>query len=222
MTWLQCSGKEWTRTRGSVFRILESVEDILKTLESNILRKLREDELNELEAQGTGEDCIILREVAWRGCFGGFWKRDIHRMEGSKCGSPPSWFERDQFRTLLVQSNPSAEIWRIAGSHAAPYHFGLEVDSGPLLCNQTMAQNRLLCPCEPSPFKIHSSISQGRFFSQDGIVLRQLPRKSLLFRITSSTRLFSICLANLFSHCNFFFWRTNCFFLSPLPNDRSL
>ena len=95
--------------------------------------------------------------------FGGFWKRDIHRMEGSKCGSPPSWFERDQFRTLLVQSNPSAEIWRIAGSHAAPYHFGLEVDSGPLLCNQTMAQNRLLCPCEPSPFKIHSSISQGRF-----------------------------------------------------------
>jgi hypothetical protein len=71
----------WTRTRGSVFRILESVEDILKTLESDALRKLRGDELNELEAQGIGEDLyIILREIARRVLFGGFWKRDLHRM----------------------------------------------------------------------------------------------------------------------------------------------
>ena len=78
----------WTRTRGSVLRILESVEDILKTLESNALRKSREDELNELEAQGIGEDLyIILREIAWRVFLGGIWKRDLHRMAGSKCGS---------------------------------------------------------------------------------------------------------------------------------------
>jgi hypothetical protein len=49
------------------------VEDILKTSESNVLRKLREDGINELEAQGIGEDLyIILREVAWRVLFGGF------------------------------------------------------------------------------------------------------------------------------------------------------
>ena len=79
----------WTRTRGSVLRILESVEDILKTLESNALRKSREDELNELEAQGIGEDLyIILREIAWRVFLGGIWKRDLHRMAGSKCGLP--------------------------------------------------------------------------------------------------------------------------------------
>jgi hypothetical protein len=46
------------------------VEDILKTLESDALRKLREDELNELEAQGIGEDLyIILREIARRVFF---------------------------------------------------------------------------------------------------------------------------------------------------------
>jgi hypothetical protein len=117
----------WTRTRGSVFRILESVEDILKTLESDALRKLREDELNELEAQGIGEDLyIILREIARRVLFGGFWKRDLRRMEGSKCGSPPSWFERDQFRTLIVQSNHRLKIGSYFPANPPPSKYILQ------------------------------------------------------------------------------------------------
>jgi hypothetical protein len=143
-------------------------------------------------------------------------------MEGSKCGSPPSWFERNQFRTLIVQSNPSAEIWRIAGSHAAPYHFGLEVDSGPLLCNQTMGS-------KSAPMALRALPLQNTFFNLSRQILlarwhclATTPSQIFALSYTFFTRLFSIRLANLFAHCNFFFWRTNCFFLSPLPNDRSL
>jgi hypothetical protein len=50
--------------------------------------------------------------------------KSILRMEGSKCGSPPSWFEGDRFRPLIVQSNHWLKIWRIAGSNEAPHHFG--------------------------------------------------------------------------------------------------
>jgi hypothetical protein len=35
--------------------------------------------------------------------------------------------------------DPSAEIWRIVGSNAAPHYIDLRgIDSGPSLCNQTM------------------------------------------------------------------------------------
>jgi hypothetical protein len=59
------------------------VEDIFKTLESNVLRKLREDELNELEAQGIGEDLYtILREVAWRVFLAGFGSETFIKWRG--------------------------------------------------------------------------------------------------------------------------------------------
>jgi hypothetical protein len=44
--------------------------------------------------------------------------KSILRTEGSKCGSPPSWFEGDRFRPLIVQSNHGLKI----GSYAPVGH----------------------------------------------------------------------------------------------------
>jgi len=100
----------------------------------------------------------------------------------------------------------------------APHHLGLKgTNLGPSLCNQTMGSKSALMSLRTLPLKIYSSISQGRFFSQDGIVSRQLPRKSLLFRIPSSTRLCFIRLANLFVHCNSSFGGLVVSFYRPLP-----
>jgi hypothetical protein len=49
---------------------------------------------------------------------GADFAKSILRMEGPKCGSPPSWFEGDRFRPLIMQSNHGLKI----GSYAPVDH----------------------------------------------------------------------------------------------------
>lgn len=59
----------------------------------------------------------------------------------------PHHLEGDRFRPLIMQSNYSTEISRIAGSNAAPYYFGFKgTNSGPSLCDQTMGSKSVLMP----------------------------------------------------------------------------
>jgi hypothetical protein len=142
-------------------------------------------------------------------------------MEGSKCGSPPSWFERDQFRTLIVQSNPSAEIWMIAGSHAAPYHFGLEVRPLVVQSNHGLEIGSY-APANPPPSKyIFQSLKAGSSRKMALSCANSLANLcSFVYLLPPDSSLSASRIYLLIA--NSFIWRSNCFFLSPLPNDRSL